>query len=149
VIAARLALAAALVAGGATGVEAACTISATGVSFGAYDVYNVSSTDSTGSVTYRCGNTDKDITITISKGSSSTFSPRTLKKVSESLNYNLFRDAGYTLIWGDGTLGTSTYFLRNPPNNTDVVLTVYARTPAAQDVSAGSYSDSVVVTIEY
>jgi len=149
VIAARLALAAALVVAGATGVEAACTISATGVSFGGYDVYNASPTDSTGSITYRCGNADKDITITISKGSSSTFSPRTLKKASESLNYNLFRDAGYTLIWGDSTPGTSTYFLKNPPNNTDVVLTVYARVPATQDVSAGSYSDSVVVTIEY
>jgi len=149
VIAARLALAAALVVAGATGVEAACTISATGVSFGAYDVYNASPTDSTGSITYRCGNSDKDITITISKGTSSTFSPRTLKKVSESLDYNLFRDAGYTLIWGDATPGTSTYFIKNPPNNTDVVLTVYARVPATQDVSAGSYSDSVVVTIEY
>ena len=148
-IAARLVLAAALVGAGATGVEAACTISASGVSFGAYDVFSASPTDSTGSVTYRCGNSDKDITITISKGSSATFSPRTLKQGSESLNYNLFRDAGYTLIWGDGTSGTSTYFIKNPPNSADVVLTVYARTPAAQDVSAGSYSDSVVVTIEY
>ena len=144
-----LAVVVAGVALGASRAEAACTISATGVAFGSYNVFATSPTDSTGSITYRCGNTDKDITITISKGSSTTFSPRTLLRSAEPLSYNLFRDSGYTLIWGDGSSGTSTYFIRNPPNDTDVVLSVYARVPAGQDVSAGSYSDSVVVTIEY
>ena len=133
----------------ATVAEAACTISATSVAFGSYDVFAVAPTDSTGTVTYRCGPSDHHITITISRGSSPTFTPRTLVNGPARLQYNLFRDAAFATLWGDGTGGTSTYFIVNPPNNQNVVLTVYARVPAEQDVPAGAYADVVVVTLEY
>ena len=133
----------------ATVAEAACTISATSVAFGTYDVFATAPRDSTGTVTYRCGPSDHHITITISRGSSTTFTPRTLVNGTAWLQYNLFRDAAFATVWGDGTGGTATYFIVNPPNNQDVVLTVYARVPAEQDVPAGAYADSVVVTLEY
>lgn len=129
--------------------EAACTISATSVAFGTYDVFTTAPRDSTGTVIYRCGPRDRRITITISRGSSTTFTPRTLVNGTARLQYNLFRDAAFATVWGDGTGGTATYFIVNPPNNRDVVLTVYARVPAEQDVPAGAYADSVVVTLEY
>lgn len=131
-------------------VEGACSLSVTSVSFGAYDVYAVAPSDSTGTITYRCtGGSDKDIRISISQGSSSMFAPRTLQRGGEALGYNLFRDSAFSQIWGDDTGGTSTYFIHNPPNNKDVVLTVFARIPAGQDVPVGSYSDTVVVTLDY
>ena len=129
--------------------EAACTLSASAVSFGTYDVFQVGPTDSTGTITFRCSANDKDIRIAISKGTSSTFSPRTLVSGLERLTYNLFFDPSYTQIWGDATGGTTTYFIRNPQNNRDIVLTMYARIPAGQDITVGSYSDTVVVTLEY
>lgn len=128
--------------------EAACTLSATAVAFGTYDVFQVSPTDSTGTVTYRCGNNDHGIRIAISAGASGTFVDRTLRNGAESLVYNLFY-GGFTQVWGDGTGGTATYVEHNPPNNKDVVLTVYGRITAAQDVAVGNYSDTVVVTLEY
>jgi spore coat protein U-like protein len=129
--------------------EGACTVSATPVAFGTYNVFTTAPTDSTGTVTYRCGPGDHHITITISRGSSATFTPRTLRNGTAQLQYNLFRDAAFTTIWGDGTGGTGTYFIVNPPNNRNVVLTVYARVPAEQDVPVGAYTDAVVVTVEY
>ena len=132
---------------GAQQAEAACTLSATAVAFGTYDVFQAGPTDSTGTITYRCGNTDHNIRIAISAGSG-TFANRTLKRVSENLLYNLFY-GGFTQVWGDGTSGTTTYFLNNPPNGKDVVLTVYGRITAGQDVSVGDYTDTVVVTLEY
>jgi len=57
-------------------------------------------------------------------------------------------NAGRTSIWGDGTSGTSVYSRVNPPNN-DVNVTIYGRVPAAQDVSVGSYSDTVSATINF
>lgn len=129
--------------------EAACTISTTAVSFGPYNVFNASATTSTGTVTYRCGNADHNITITISTGSSGTFANRTMKKGSENLTYNLFRDAAFTTVWGDGSGTTGQYSNGNPPNNTDVPLTLYGRVPALQDVSAGSYSDTVIATVNF
>jgi spore coat protein U domain-containing protein, fimbrial subunit CupE1/2/3/6 len=129
--------------------EGACTVSATGVSFGTYNVFAASDNTSTGTVTYQCGNKDKNVEITISQGSSTTFLPRTLKKGTESLSYNLYLDAAFTSIWGDGGSGTGTYTIGNPPNNTDVNLTVYGRIPAQQDVSAGGYTDTVIATINF
>ena len=133
---------------GATRAEAACTLSATAVAFGTYDVFQVGPADSTGTITYRCGNSDHNIRVAISAGTSGTFNNRTLKRGSENLLYNLFY-GGFTQVWGDGTGGTTTYFLNNPPNGKDVVLTVYGRITAGQDVGVGSYSDTVVVTLEY
>lgn len=146
---ARLIVALALVASGAARAEAACTVTATAVTFGAYDVFQVSPTDSTGTITYRCGKSDRDIRIAISRGWSSTFSPRTLLSGGDVLSYNLFRDATFSQVWGDGSGGTATYFIRNPPNSIDVVLSVYGRIPAEQDVASGAYGDTVVVTLEY
>ncbi len=132
---------------GAESAEAACTLSATGVAFGTYDVFQVSPTDSTGSITYRCGN-DRGIRIAISSGRSGTYVNRTLTQGAENLLYNLFY-GGFSQVWGDGSGGTTTYYAANPPKNRDVVLTVYGRLAAAQDVAIGSYTDTVVVTLEY
>ena len=146
---ASILVAAAVLAGRASPAEAACTVSASAVSFGTYDVFQTAPSDSTGTITYRCGNTDKNIRITVSPGSSNTFAPRTLRWGNEVLTYNLFSDASRTQVWGDGTGGTWSYAMFNPPNNQDIVLTVYGRVPAAQDAAVGSYTDSVVVTVEY
>ena len=146
---ASLLVAAAAFTGGALPAEGACTVSATAVAFGTYNVFATAPADSTGTVIYRCGQGDHHITITITRGSSATFTPRTLRNGAAQLQYNLFRDAAFTTIWGDGTGGTGTYFINNPPNNQDVVLTVYGRVPAEQDVPVGAYTDSVVVTVEY
>lgn len=125
-----------------------CTISTTSVSFGSYDVFASTPTDTTGTVSFTCtGNAD--VTITLSKGGGSTFNPRTLNGGADTLNYNLFRDAARTTIWGDGTGSTATYTLVNVPNNAAQNLTIYGRIPAAQDVSAGTYTDSVTVNIDF
>ena len=129
--------------------EAACTVSTTSANFGTYDVFSASANASTATITYRCGNADKDILITLSQGSSPTFTPRTLRNGTEVLQYNLYRDAAFSTIWGDGTSGTATYTLKNPPNSQDVILTVYGRIPAQQDVAVGSYADALIVTINF
>jgi spore coat protein U-like protein len=126
-----------------------CTISTTSVAFGTYDVFSASPLTSTGTVRYRCNSQAANISITLSQGQSGTFSPRTLTKGAENLSYNLYRDAAASQVWGDGTGGTSTYTDANPPNNQYVTLTVYGEIPAAQDVSAGAYSDTVVATVNF
>ena len=65
-------------------------------------VFNGSATTSTGTITYKCGNADHNITITVSTGSSGTFANRTMKKSTENLTYNLYRDAAFATVWGDG-----------------------------------------------
>jgi spore coat protein U-like protein len=134
---------------GASAQAPSCTISVTSVAFGSYNVFTATPTNSTGSVRYRCNASAANISIALSNGSSSTFTPRTLLKGSEILQYNLYRNAARTNIWGDGTGGTSIYTRANPPNNRNVTVTIYGRIPAAQDVSAGNYTDTVSATINF
>ena len=145
---AAVVLLAASMAGAAARLEASCTVSSTGVSFGVYDVFSAAPTDTTGTITFRCANSDKNVRVSISRGASPTFTPRTLQNGAETLAYNLFLDATFAAIWGDDTGGTATYFNKNPPN-ANVNVTIFARIPALQDVSIGAYTDTVVVTIDY
>ena len=63
------------------------------------------------------------------------------------LNYGLFRDSGRTVQWGNGTaLGGQ---VSGTGSGSAQSLTVYGRIPASQLATPGSYSDSVVVTVEY
>ena len=69
-----------------------------------------------------------------------------LGATSNYVAYELYRDNGYTLPWGntldvDTASGTGTGLSQN--------LTIYGRVPAPQSVTSGSYSDTVTVTITY
>lgn len=141
--------AALLLTGSATRIEAACSVSSTGVNFGLYDVFAPMPTDSTGSVTYDCDPSDKNIRITLSSGVGGTFVPRSLTNGNDLLAYNLFTDAALTSIWGDGTGGSSYYTRNNPHPKKPTVLTIYARIPPLQDVGTGSYTDTVIVTVDF
>ena len=67
---------------------------------------------------------------------------------SDFLLYNLYRDTARTEIWGNGSGNTFTY-LRNVNRNKPRAETVYGRIPPLQNVSAGSYTDTLTVTINW
>jgi spore coat protein U-like protein len=124
--------------------------SVTGVNFGAYDVFNNSHTDSTGTITYTCITVGTPITIDLSKGNASSYATRQMRQgASDTLDYNLFRDATRTTIWGDGTGGSSRYGPITPPLQTQVSVTVYGRIPARQNATVGSFTDTITVTINF
>ena len=127
-----------------------CSFNSTvGVSFGAYNVFNTSPTDATGSITYTCITLGGGVTIDLSRGSASSYVPRQMQKGTEALAYNLYLDASHSLIWGDGTGGTSHYGPVSPPLISPVTVTVYGRIPARQNVSAGAYTDTIIATINF
>ncbi len=129
---------------------AQCSVSATGVAFGSYDVFAATPRDSTGTVGYQCL-LPLSVQITLSTGASATFTPRKMVKGAERLNYNFYRDAGRSLIWGDGAGGTSFYSgtVGALQLGTTINVTVYGRIPPQQDVSAGTYTDTITATINF
>ncbi len=128
-----------------------CTVSAVGVNFGSYDVLSSSSLSSTGSVTVsNCtaeggGGT---AVVSLSTGlNSGNYVTRAMKKIggSDTLNYNFYLDAAVTTVWGNGTGGTQTW---QPSDNG--TQTVFGSVPGRQiGASAGTYTDSVTVTINF
>ena len=128
---------------------AVCSITTTPAAFGTYNVFSSVPTDTTGSVSFTCQGNASTIVILLNKGSSSTFNPRKMTGPSETLDYNLYLDAARSTVWGDGTGSTSTYTSTSPPNNTAVVVTIYGRISAGQDVRAGTYTDTVTAIINF
>jgi len=130
--------------------DAVCSISATSIVFGTYDVLNPAPLDTTGSLIYRCEGRDQNIRITLNTGGAPSFAARRMLSGSNQLFYNLFLNAARTVIWGDGTGGTQFLFVRNPrPNNQDISVPIYGRIPALQDVRVGNYTNTITVTINF
>lgn len=133
---------------------AACSVSSTAVNFGAYDVFSPAPLDTSGTVTISCDEAPPpDVTIAIGPSAfSGGFFPRRMKHSSraEFINYNLYTDSTMTVIWGNGTSGTSTVVEdKVKKNEPPRVRTIYARIPFGQDVSVGAYSDTLTVTITW
>ena len=124
-----------------------CTISSTPIVFGSYNVFQAAPVDTTGTVVYRCTGNVATLAITMTRGQSQTFQPRELRQGSEKLTYNLYRDAARTSVWGDFTAGTGAYVDPNPPKKDDVTVTIYGRITPGQDVSVGTYSDTVTAVV--
>lgn len=133
--------------------DAACNVAATGINFGAYDVFSPAPVDSTGSVTVSCDDIPPaNVVIAIGPGGAGTFLPRRMRHASlpDVLTYNVFTSSSMAVVWGDGTGGSATVTAgRIPKNRPPRPITLYGRIPAAQNVSAGSYSDTLVITITW
>ena len=111
-------------------------------------VFTSAPADWTGTVSFRCTANERNLTITLSKGGSGSYS-RAMQSGAGQLAYNLYRDASRATVWGDGTGGTGTDQMARPPRNQWVDVTVFGRIAPGQDASIGSYADSVIVTLEY
>lgn len=129
-------------------VLASCSVSATNLNFGNYTASSGSNLDATSTVSVTCTN-GQAYTIALDGGSvAGNVSARTMSDgAAHILSYGLYTDAGYTTLWGDGTGGTST--LPGTGNGTQQNATVYGRIAASQFATAGTYTDTVTVTVSY
>jgi spore coat protein U domain-containing protein, fimbrial subunit CupE1/2/3/6 len=132
--------------------EAACNVATTNINFGIYDVFSNMPKDSTGSISVNCDEAPPPIVVIRigPSAGSGGFNPRQMRHTTrpDRLNYNLFIDSSRSVIWGDGTGGGSTVADKVTKNKT-WVATLYGQIPAGQDVSVGTYSDTVSVTITW
>jgi len=129
-----------------------CTVSVSGVVFGTYTPLAATALLSNGSVNIACTGIKgrNGVTIDLSPGSSGAYMPtRILTSGALRLNYNLYVDAGYSQVWGNGSGGSvegSVSIRKQSPNAT---LTIYGAAAALQDPAPGVYSDSVTVSVNY
>ena len=129
-----------------------CTITVTPVSFGLYNVFSTTALTSTGSVTYNCTNRTgaaDTITIWMSKGMGSTNNPRQMFSGINSLSYYLCQDANCNKLWGDQAYPSDSGPINTRAGNTTVSLPIYGVIPAGQDVSAGTYTDTILMEVDF
>ena len=147
-----------------TVVDTSCTVTTTGLTFGAYDpivAHAASALDNgnTASVNITC---IKGTTATIALGNGNFYvspsGPRRMQntgKASVFLNYELYKPPsnlpGTACAFPGATPWNSSNTLVAPsaPNKNSRTFNVCGTVPAAQDVEVGTYSDTVMVTVSF
>jgi spore coat protein U-like protein len=130
-----------------------CAVSAATLNFGVYDPTSGSNKSASATFTVSCvkqaGDANFNYRILSSVGSG-TFTTRTMSNGSDALNWNVYTDAAWTTVWGDGTAPST--FLSGTLNLAAAATgatvsnshTVYGLITAGQDLSAGSYAPSTI-----
>lgn len=125
---------------------ASCSVRVvTGVNFGAYNPFLGVADTTTGRIGINC-NQNSNVIISLGAGNSGRYSSRYLLNGSNQLQYNLYSDASYSKIWGDGSGGSSVVSGNNIRSKN---FNVYGRALASQDVSVGFYSDTLTITVDF
>lgn len=124
--------------------------SAASLRFGAYTSTDHKPLDTTSYVSYSCHDVDPGdvIYLQFSRSRSGDFMPRRFTGPGPGFEYNIYLDAARTAVWGDGTAGTVDYEA-HPPEGRTVTVPVYGRIAPGQNVWAGAYDDTLVVTLVY
>ncbi len=126
--------------------QANCQVSATDIDFGTTGVLS-SNVDAKGSIRVRC-TAGVNYQIGLNGGLSGATDPtqRRMSNGSHSVIYGIYRDAAHMQPWGD-QLGVNT--VAATATGTDQVFTTYGRVPPQPTPPAGTYRDTIVVTVTY
>lgn len=120
-----------------------CSVSPQNLSFGLYDPFSSSTSDTVATITVTC-DVVTPYEIALGPGAGS-YSARTMAAGPDTMAYNLYIDPQRTIVWGDGTGGSNTVSAVSAQGH----FTVYARAPARQNLRPGIYADVVSVTVTY
>ena len=135
-------------------------VSGGSLGFGPYDVFAVAPNDSLVNVAVSCGTRSggpQRLTLLMGVDQGMNGTSVTARRLlhtggsGDTLGYGLYRDVGRTSVWGTTENVNTVSTLVNVPNNgsATATFTIFGRLPAGQDVSPGTYSDTVGVTLIY
>ncbi len=121
-----------------------CTVTASTLGFGSIGLTPTSDTVAQGDIKVTCtGGAASNITL--SPGANSTLdTDRKLKSGTNTIGYQLFQDASRTVAWGN-TAATGRTFTATGVEQT---FPVYGRITRGT-FAAGSYTDTVTITVTY
>lgn len=122
------------------------------LSFPPYDVFVGAPTVTSGIATIRCTGSGSLPSFTVGIGQSATSNSISGRQMAQQgagstgrLNYNIYKDGGYSNLWGDGTAGTTPLVVTTAGPNTQVP--VYGKIDPGQDAPVGNYKDTVILSV--
>ncbi|MEJ5989617.1 spore coat U domain-containing protein [Ramlibacter sp. PS3R-8] len=134
-------------------------VSGGSLGFGSYDFFSPAPNDSLANVTVSCsrdgGPQNNTLLMRVDQGlNGASVNARRLRHTGgsgDTLAYGLYRDVGRTNAWGTTDSVDTLSVNLSISNNSTALATfiIYGRIPAGQDVSAGTYRDTVGVTLIY
>lgn len=144
-----------IAAGGLAARAQSCTVSATTMSFPAYNAFSGNVSDASSVVTTTCSGIlfiGVSYEVRLDGGQAGNILGREMRQgvTNHELGYQVYLNAGRTTVWGNGVQG-SVYtgsMLLGLFSRTHT-RTVYGRIPASQQVNSGDYADEPVMTVIY
>jgi spore coat protein U-like protein len=127
-----------------------CDVSTTAVAFGSVNVISGANVDATGGLSVTCtSGTAWSASADAGAGTGATMAVRKMANGANLLNYALYTDSARSNVWGNAA-DASTVKINGTGTGSAQASTIYARVPSGQtSLPAGSYSDSVTVTVTY
>lgn len=132
-----------------------CNASSTAVNFNTYDPFSSTVNDTAGTVTVTCTATvaiGVVYTLKLDGGTGGAVATRRMTQGSSQLFYQLYTTTGRSVIFGDGT-GGSTYvtdgYLLGIIAPVVKTYSVFGRITARQNVAAGPYNDAVTILLSF
>jgi spore coat protein U-like protein len=125
-------------------VSSQCSVSATTLDFGTVGLLSAN-TDNTSALTVQCAN-GVAYQVGLDTGQHATGPTRRLQGPGGFVTYELYRNSARTQRWGT-TLNSDT--VAGSGNGSNQALTVYGRVPGQTTPSAGTYNDTITVTVTY
>jgi spore coat protein U-like protein len=122
-----------------------CSVTAGTLGFGAYS--SSAAALAAAAVTVNCSSGGA-YQVSLGAGSNSAGGTRRMAGPASSfLTYQLFSDSARTVPWGDGAVHGAR--VSGTGSGSNQSLTVFGRIPAGQNAVPGTYTDAVIVTVEY
>jgi spore coat protein U-like protein len=132
-------------------VAAQCNVSAANLAFGVVDPLG-GNVDQSTTVTVKCTK-NSAYTVGLNAGATAgaTIAQRLMANGADTMQYNLYTDAGRTTVWGNSAAAPAWVSGTGAGLGTAQVLTVYGRVPTGQtNLAVGSYTETAVtVTVTY
>lgn len=125
-------------------VTSQCSVSASTLDFGAVGLL-LANTDGTSNVTVLCAS-GAAYQVGLDNGQHASGTTRRMQGPGGLVTYELYRNPTRTQRWGS-TLNTDT--VAGSGNGSSQTLTVYGRVPNQTTPSAGTYNDTITVTVTY
>lgn len=117
--------------------------------FPSYDVFAAAPTVTSQIAKFSCNGNQATITVGVGKSATSgTIANRQMAQGGGGagrLNYNIYKDGGYSNLWGDGTAGTTALVVNTV--NKKASVPIYGKIDPGQDAPIGSYNDTVVLSV--
>jgi spore coat protein U-like protein len=139
--------------------RAGCTVSSTGMAFGAYQPLTFAgkltsaAVTSTATVSVNCDLVNGLLGYTLKLGPStagSSISPRYLANATQggdNMVFNIYTEPTHSTVWGDGVTGS---LITHGPLSGTFDHTVYGRIPSGQNtLKAGTFSGTMTITVTY
>ncbi len=135
-----------------------CVLSATPLNFGVYNPAWPAPTDFSATITVTCttplaGPVPVAGSVTLSPGGGAAAGTRRMASDGAVLRYQVYADAGRSVVWGDGSGGSMTVPISGTAGRTQplrMTFTAHGRLLARQgNATVGTYNDLLTATLSY